>query len=383
MTKLLKKILPDSIVGKLSFIKQGLKRANIKHPFGLIDPFEIDSDQIIFVMAVGSAFDQERPDAMMTCRMGYCNAFEALGIPYLIVDVRNLASVATSLSSPFIMYFAGDLQYLPSQDIKTLRKYPSAVWVYPWFTRSKEFFKAHELDYTVWTLPDSVIEKIMQLNPRFGFTATTESGLHFFDEWERKNIPIKSYPLACDTTIYFPTPNYVEDFNDVELAFVGGYWKSKGSQIDAYLRPFENQLSVYGYTRWPYKGYKGLLPVEIEPSLYHQARICPVINEPTVALMSGQINERVFKVLGSGGCPIVDAVPAYRELFDESELCIAKSPTDFIELVRVLSVDTDLNMKYRQLGKKAVLSRHTYVHRAQNFLFDLFHDSLLVPKLKK
>lgn len=380
MSELLKKLLPKSLAFRLSSIKQSLKHANIINPCGKLNPFDGDLNSPVFVMAVGPAFNQNRPDAMMTCRMGYCNAFQELGVPYLIVDIRNLVSAVAELKAPFIMYFAGDIQYLPFSDIGVLKKYPSAVWVYPWFANSHQFFKGHGLDPMIWTLPDRDVNKIVNLNPKFGFTATTNSGLHFFDEWEKRNIPVRSYPLACDTTIYSPTPEYNEGFRDVQLAFVGGYWKSKGFQIDAYLRPFEDQLSVYGYSKWPYRGYKGLLQTEDESPLYNQAIVCPVINEPTVALMSGQINERVFKVLGSGGCAVVDAVPAYRELFHESELPIAESPEHFMELVKILTNDVELNKKYRELGQKAVLSRHTYIHRARAFMFDLFGNNSQMQK---
>lgn len=365
MKSLIKKVLPSGIREQLSNIRQGFKSAHISQPTGVLDPFQ---GERTFVMVVGPAFDQNRPDAMMTCRMGYCHAFESLGIPYILADINQLDELSAQLPSPFFMYFAGDLAFLSKRKIRKLRDYPSAVWAYPWFENSSKFFFEHALDGHIWTLPKSSIEKVLELNPRFCFTATTPSGLNFFENWEKQGIPVKSFPLACDTKVYNDENLSSADFKHVSLAFVGGYWHSKGRQIDQYLRPFERQLEIYGYSKWPYSGYKGKLPRDAEASLYRQAKVCPVVNEPTVALMKGQINERVFKVFGSRGCPVVDAVPAYRELYSEDELLISESPKHFAELVEVLLKDDDLNHSYRQKGRIATLAKHTYEHRALDFM---------------
>lgn len=371
MKNLIKFILPPTTLSRLSEFRQSLKRANILQATGLLTPGQ---GRCTFVMAVGPAFDQRRPDAMMACRMGYCHAFEQLGIPYLIVDVRDVAEAARQVPFPFVMYFAGDLACLPEQHVGFLRTLPSAVWVYPWFDDSRNFFLSRDLNPEIWTLSDAVVRKVLALEPRFGFTATVLSGLEFFSGWERNGLPVHSYPLACDTTVYRPDSVTLDNFDGVELAFVGGYWQSKGVQIDDYLRQFEDKLRVYGYSVWPYQGYSGLLPVEHESSLYRQARVCPVVNEPTVTLMKGQINERVFKVFGSGGCAVADAVPAYRELFAEDELLISDSPAHFGELIRALLDDPALNNSYRERGLSAILARHTYIHRALALLAEMGLD---------
>ena len=90
--------------------------------------------------------------------------------------------------------------------------------------------------------------------------------------------------------------------------------------------------------------------------------------------MHGQINERVFKVLGSGGMPIVDNIPQYRQLFSEDELVISSDPDDFLEKVNFFLSNPDARKKYIQSGRKAVFSRHTYIHRAKFFLKNLNID---------
>lgn len=362
----IKRFLPRDLNELLSETRLRFKKARISAPTGINNPMSGDR---VFVLAVGPTFDQDFPIAMMVARMGYCHAFDEMGVPYLIVDIRDLDEVVQRIPDPFIMYVAEDIPFLPDKSVNHLRNYRSAVWVPPWFEDSERFFASHGLDSSLWDLPDRLRHKIISLQPRFCFTATVPSGLHYFEKWTRGGAPIVSLPLACDTSIYTGQVPHVQEFDEIRMAFVGGYWTSKGVQIDRYLRRFEDELYIYGYSSWPYRGYRGLLPQDgSEASLYRQARLCPVVNEPTVALLRGQINERVFKVLGSMGCAVVDAVPAYRELYNEDELLIADNADHFEELVRCLLVDEDLNWQMRMKGYKATMDRHTYHHRAQKYL---------------
>ncbi len=347
------------------------KRANITEATGQLP---LDSGTVTLVVAVTESFDQTKPNAMMTCRIGYCRAFEELGVPYVISDVADLADLLPSLPNPFCCIFGADFSMIGKRTVQMLRKYPHFVWVDPWFKGSEKFFAHHCLRAETWTWPDSHRRRILESEPSFVFTATVETGLCFFEEWEKHGVHLISLPLACDTTLYNPLAPYCREFEDIRMAFVGGYWESKGRQIDTYLRPFEDELVIFGYNEWPYRGYRGKLSRAAEPSLYRQALICPTINEPTVRLLHGQINERVFKVLGCGGVTVVDAVPAYRELFSEDELTIPKDEHEFAYIVRELLVNRELRDQYSSRGYEAVVSRHTYMHRAKEILQELGLD---------
>ena len=366
MKEFIKNSLPVGLIDLVSEIRQKYRRAVIIKPTGLLDPMK---GKITFVMIVGQTFDQKLPNAMMTCRMGYCHGFEAIGIPYIIIDIHQVEEILPKLSNPVCMLYAADLAGVSDSVIRSLKKYTTGIWVQPWFKDSMNFFTKNGLDYKTWTFKDKLTKKILEVEANFGFTATTPSGLHFFNEWDKNGLKMASLPLACDTKMYNTKKQlFNQEFSNVDLAFVGGYWASKGLQIDDYLRPWESKLTVYGYSKWPYSGYCGPISSENELELLHQAKVCPVVNEPTVALMSGQINERVFKVLGSAGCPIVDAVPAYRELYSEDELLVANNTNDFNNLVQRLLDDKEFNNHYRKKGKEATLARHTYSHRAVEFL---------------
>jgi len=129
-------------------------------------------------------------------------------------------------------------------------------------------------------------------------------------------------------------------------------------------------LQVYGYSKWPYNGYQGLLPEEEERLLYQNARVSPAISEPHAELM-GDIVERVFKIIGSRGLAVTDVVPFYRDLFEPDELLVPSTVKEYHDFVRQALKDRDFNARYRQKGYEAVLARHTYAHRARSILSKL------------
>jgi hypothetical protein len=332
------------------------------------------------LLVVGRSFDQRKPDAMMTCRMGYAQAFEQLGIPYMLCDWRDAEAVVARLPLAFALIFGADVAEMNAEARRALGKIPSAVWVNPWFEGEREFYTCHGLSAETWMWAAAHRDAVLSLAPKFGFTATVPSGLNFFSGWESAGLKVISLPLACDTSLYSLEGATEEDFTGVELAFVGGYWESKGRALDRYLRPFESRLTIYGYNRWPYRGYRGCLERAREPALYRQAKVCPVVNEPTVALLKGQINERIFKVLGSGGAAVVDAVPAYRELFAADELAIPLDEQEFGEAVRAILADPERRRDTAARGRAAVLARHTYLHRAREVLAGL---GIILPETSR
>jgi hypothetical protein len=342
--------------------------ASFKDPFiSDYDKCENKGSQETFVMLVGYTFNSNIKNAMYTARMGYCHGFADIGISYVVIDIKKSIAELEKIKNPIIFIFAHDLLSVSLDIIKNLKKYKLAIWVPPLFDNQNSFFLKHDFDPKVWSISKSIINKIIEMSPSFLFTATCSSGLSFFSSWEKMGFRVVSLPLACDTRIY--NINNL-DYTRIEnkLTFVGSYWKSKGVQIDAYLKQYEDMLFVYGQSKWPYKNYGGIIDFPTEAKLYNTSIISPVINEPSVNLLNGQINERVFKVLGCSGFPVVDNVIAYKELFDGDVLYIPNSVKEFHEHLIYSLNNLDYNLKVRNLGYNIVMQKHTYSIRANMFL---------------
>lgn len=324
------------------------------------------SGEITFVMIVGSAFNQNKPNAETTCRIGLCNGFEKIGVPYVIISIFELSKVLDKIKNPVCWISGSDYKMLTSKNAKALKKHKHAVWVSHWFKGSKSFYEANRLPNLSWS--QKYCKKILSTNPDFVFTPGTKSMLRFYEEWVNHGAKLVSLPLACDTQVYYKDAPQVREFNNIKMAFVGGYWAEKAKQFDKYLRPFEDQLSVFGYCAWPYKNYRGQLSRELEASLYKQALLSPAINEPQAEIMGGDICERVFKVLGSGGLAITDCVPAHYDIFEKNQLIVPKDLDDFKKKVKQILDNPRRFNKYRLAGHKAIIESHTYAHRAKTIL---------------
>jgi spore maturation protein CgeB len=247
-----------------------------------------------------------------------------------------------------------------------LKRHRHMVWVSTWFKGEADFYQQNGLEHHSW--PERLNRKILSSEPTLVFTISPERSFHYYEQWIRSGARLVSLPLACDTSLYRKdTENYPE-FANVQMAFVGGYWPYKARQFDRYLKPYQDRLTVFGYSAWPYAGYGGRLPEHKEPALYRQARLSPTINEPQIEVMGIDLNERVFKVLGSGGMTVTDVAPGYREWFSEDELLVPTSVDEYHDMVQRALTDDQFNNSYRCKGYEAVLAKHTYVHRARTAL---------------
>lgn len=322
---------------------------------------------LTFLMVCGTSFDIARPNAASTIRLGYCRAFARLGISYKLVSVLKLADEIENSKKPFVFLSEFDFEVLDRKSRRLLRDTAHFIWASP----SRHSMYAAYARYgvppkNVRVTSDYAIERVKDSGAAFLWATCPPSGLEHYGQYRNCASPLISLPLACDDGRYFPEPNN-KKYANLEMVFVGGYWPNKAIQFDKYLRPYENSLVVFGHTEWPYKGYEGLLPDDDERILYQNAKLCPAISEPH-AEINGDIVERVFKVAGSGGVAITDVLPYYGEIFSEDEILCPRDIPHYHELVSRALKDEDFNARYRASGIKAVLDRHTYVHRAKEIL---------------
>jgi hypothetical protein len=329
---------------------------------------------LTLAMVCNYGFDIRKPNAASTFRLGLCRGFAQTGARYWLLGVGDISKILPELTNPIVALSGYDYEYMDRSAIRTLRNYPHIVWVDPDASVLREFWRKHGVRYEQ-RLPVSVPGKIMESGPRFLWGNTTRSHLHCFSEWDRRGFKVIALPLALDTDRYFPEPGNLE-FTGVRMAFVGGYWAKKSVQFDRYLKPYEDLLTVYGYSKWPYRNYQGPLPEDQERVLYQNARISPAISESDVE-RTGDIVERVYKVLGSGGLAVTDVAPAYADLFAKDELLYPETIGEYHDMIREALADDGVTQKYRKRGLEAVLARHTYRHRARQILDELGMACLL------
>lgn len=342
-----------------------LLRPYIRRPVLGPHPYGGPADSpVTFVAVCRVGFDINVPNANSTYRLGLCGGFEQIGVRYQLVSVYEVAQVLPQLNYPIVLLSVFDYEDLSAEARKVLRRYPHFIWLTPGFPGLDKVYAAH-------SLPDPrvdpwVARRVLESGAAFGFGPVPPSCVRFFDDWRIDGLPVKSLPQACDSTRYYPEPGN-RHYAEVEMAFVGGYWAYKNIQFEKYLKPYESRLTIYGYNQWPYSGYRGPLPEGDERVLYQNARVCPALSEPHAEVM-GDIVERAFKIMGSGGLTIPDAVPFYRELFGPDELLVPSTVDEYHEMVHQALRDASFNQRYRERGYRAIQERHTYAHRARQIL---------------
>ena len=348
---------------KIGFWRARYRRPTITTPTGKLP---LGTAPYTFVSVVSPLFNQNVPLATSLARVGYCHGFEQIGIPYVILGTHELADRLPDLPNPICLLQNTDYLYLNRTNLDALRRTRHFVWLDYWFKDDMELFQAEGLDYQ--SFARQTHKDLLYSEPAFTFTISPSASLACYAKWMEHGLQVESLPLACDTTVYHPNITDNPQFDGVQMTFVGGYWPYKAQQLDRYLRPYEKDLTVFGRERWPYAGYGGPLPQDQEAALYRQARLSPTINEPHCERLNIDQNERVFKVLGSGGCSITDAISGYREWFSADELPVPASLEEYHEIVQTLLTDSTLNQTYRTRGYQAIVNRHTYAHRAQRVL---------------
>jgi len=329
-----------------------------------------DNAKYTLLYVVLPGYNINKTNANTSISSGFCHGFATIGVKYHMVSVYELTKMLPKCKNPIIMHSIYSYLYLTKNERRILKEYPHIVWVN---ADEKYYVQAYEkFGYKYQGIKNKIYDWVEESSPTFVFTPTPPAALEFFEEWRKRGLKVESIPLACDNTRYYPVEKNSK-FADVKMAFVGGYWQKKAYFLDRYLKSYEDILTIYGYSKWPYIGYKGLIDANDEKLLYNCAVLSPAIDEPHAAVM-GDITERVFKIMGSGGVALPNAVRFYKELFKEDELYVPEDEADFHDMAKTLLNDEDINAKYRKKGYEAIKSKHTYAHRAEQIMSLLDFD---------
>jgi len=180
----------------------------------------------------------------------------------------------------------------------------------------------------------------------------------FIDRFIADGIPaekIHYMPHAFEPDVYKPIP-IIEKH---DWTFVG-YPNSQHriDMLDRFIKEFPNY-----YLGWRIPGMQGHNELDDVNAKYNQSRL--IINDA----VKMDLNMRVFETLGAGRCLITQDIPEIQEHFKSGEhLFLYKTMDEAVDCARMLLKMPDLIKEVANKGHLEALSKHTYMHRAQQIL---------------
>ena len=194
-----------------------------------------------------------------------------------------------------------------------------------------------------------------------------------------ESIGIKPISLMmCADTVVYGNSKFDPRF-ECDIGFVGGYWPHKGIIINKYLFPLLNRVGdyrvkIFGNQPWPVNQYCGLIRDEDVKNLFASSKICPNLSEPHAHEFGLDVNERIFKILLSGGFCISDNVKSY-DMFQDG-IVVAESPEDFKEKIDFYIKNPDNIEPIRRKGHIIVRDNHTGFHRIAEVMRGFGYDDI-------
>ncbi len=173
----------------------------------------------------------------------------------------------------------------------------------------------------------------------------------------RQTTPVISLPFAFNPLVHFARPGReLWDF-----AFVGTNSPLKQDETADYLIPIvRSHTGILAGTGWP--GRFGKIGQSDTALLYGMAAICPNFHLHAQRETFGEVNERTHVLAAVGAFQVVDCPAALAGLYDESELAIANTPTEFHRLFAhyLGKPETRLQMSIKAMHK--AWSQHSQFH---------------------
>lgn len=322
-------------------------------------------------------------------RMAWANAFSSMGFHVHVWDINK--------TNPFDMFdlfqpdiFLGQSYNLNDALIKCIEERPHlkvGLRAGDWGDQTKE------IDTSRFNILTATIKELQLLGDLKKRTGKPDFVHIHYPEWAvkkthnfYKNIGIKAVSLMMCADVLEYSGAKFDPSLECDLGFVGGYWPYKGQVIDKYLMPLlhpvgKYRAKIFGNQPWPANQYCGLINDEQVKDLFVSAKICPNLSEPHAQEYGIDVNERIFKILYSGGFCISDSVEGYKTTFGDS-VVYAESPEDFREKIDFYLNNPADRLGIAERGHKHVKENHTGFHRAATILKALGMEDLSLEVLK-
>lgn len=325
-------------------------------------------------------------------RMSWAKAFVASGHTAVMWDIKNVNPFdAFDTFEPDI--FLGQLYNLDSATIKCIKERPHlrvGLRAGDWGDHEKEVDKSK---YNILFCSNKEKENLKKLKDETGkpdfihIHYTPEAIKQTHNEFEKLGIPVKSIMMCADT---FEYSNSLSDRKfQCDIGFVGGYWPYKGQVIDRYLKPMlypvgKYNIKIFGNQPWQVNQYCGVIKDHEVKNLFKSAKVCPNLSEPHAQKFGFDVNERIFKVIYSGGFCVSDYVEGYN-LFKDG-VVLAKTPEEFREKIDYYLDKPNERDAISKKGRDIVIKNHTGYDRAaeimKSFGYSKNAESIILEKNK-
>lgn len=322
-------------------------------------------------------------------RMAWANAFSSMGFQVHVWDINK--------TNPFDMFdlfqpdvFLGQAYNLNKSLVRCIEERPHlkvGLRAGDWGSQTKEIDASR---FNILTANLKEIKMLEELKRRTGKPDFVH--IHY-PEWAvkrthnlYKNIGINPISLMmCADVLEYSEAKFDASL-ECDLGFVGGYWPYKGQVIDRYLMPLlhpvgKYRAKIFGNQPWPANQYCGLIDDNKVKDLFVSAKICPNLSEPHAQEYGIDVNERIFKILYSGGFCISDSVEGYKTTFGDS-VVYAESPEDFKEKIDFYLNNPAERIGIAKRGQDHVKKNHTCFHRVATILKELGVDDLSLQVLQ-
>lgn len=204
--------------------------------------------------------------------------------------------------------------------------------------RDYRFEKAMEFDYVFFN-QQRAVEEFIQLHPE-------------------KKEKVFWLPHAVEPLAYPNVPTAVKKY---DIGFVGYVtFRKRAEMLDRMFKEFPNFFYGQRFSRWIY----GEPPDGQDAAdIFKKSRI--VFSTSAV----DDVNMRTFEALATGSFLLTEWVPTLGELFEDGKhLVTYKTMDEAVEKAKYYLEHEEEREKIAKAGMEEALAKHTYQHRAQNFL---------------
>lgn len=296
--------------------------------------------------------------------IGIKNGFEEAGHEVMLWDGKDMERMFTEFKPD--LFFA-NVNNLDEVNIDFLNDRPLikvVAWSYPWC----------DIDTTsdmllVGTTQDqaNIVKKINNFKGIIT-NYTKKNADKFYHKWKDNGINVISFPLAADTTTYYPVEPKKE--YSCDLSYVGNYWPKKAIGIDKYILPLKEKhnLKIWGEWGWPPGISSGPLPFGADRDVFCSTKVNLTLHEPHSRNLGIDVISRVFNIAACKAFQVSDYVEEINDFFNKDEIVMCKSVEGYWGMIDYHFEHPSLREEIVEKAYKRILKEHTYKHRVDDLL---------------